>query len=136
MHCLCKHPLVLNLPVRCCLPLSLVKVLYVSCCPWCVCQVVSAGGLLVLGTSLQEGERIELQLRGRAGRQGDPGTTQLMFDISDPLITNYGMQSEWHRGRGTGAVIGLWLQCLWMPAGCQKVVQDVVRPAAAARHCA
>lgn len=48
----------------------------------------------MLGTSLQEGERIELQLRGRAGRQGDPGTTQLMFDVSDPLITNYGMQSE------------------------------------------
>lgn len=48
----------------------------------------------MLGTSLQEGERIELQLRGRAGRQGDPGTTQLLFDVSDPLITNYGMQSE------------------------------------------
>lgn len=62
----------------------------------CVCaQVIASGGLFVLGTSLQEGERIELQLRGRAGRQGDPGTTQLMFDVSDPLITNYGMQSEW-----------------------------------------
>lgn len=59
-------------------------------------QVIASGGLFVLGTSLQEGERIELQLRGRAGRQGDPGTTQLMFDVSDPLITNYGMQSEWH----------------------------------------
>jgi preprotein translocase subunit SecA len=57
-------------------------------------QVVAAGGLLVLGTSLQEGERIELQLRGRAGRQGDPGTTQLMFDLSDPLFAAHGMQSE------------------------------------------
>uniref|UniRef100_A0A383VIS3 chloroplast protein-transporting ATPase n=1 Tax=Tetradesmus obliquus TaxID=3088 RepID=A0A383VIS3_TETOB len=56
-------------------------------------QVVAAGGLLVLGTSLQEGERIELQLRGRAGRQGDPGTTQLMFDVGDPLISNFGMQT-------------------------------------------
>ncbi|WIA21429.1 hypothetical protein OEZ85_000643 [Tetradesmus obliquus] len=56
-------------------------------------QVVAAGGLLVLGTSLQEGERIELQLRGRAGRQGDPGTTQLMFDVGDPLIANFGMQT-------------------------------------------
>ncbi|KAF8056768.1 secA [Scenedesmus sp. PABB004] len=56
-------------------------------------QVVAAGGLLVLGTSLQEGERIELQLRGRAGRQGDPGTTQLLFDVSDPLIANFGMQT-------------------------------------------
>lgn len=55
---------------------------------------MSAGGLLVLGTSLQEGERIELQLRGRAGRQGDPGTTQLLFDLSDPLISAHGMQCE------------------------------------------
>jgi preprotein translocase subunit SecA len=47
----------------------------------------------VLGTSLQEGQRIELQLRGRAGRQGDPGTTQLLFDVGDPMIVNYGMQS-------------------------------------------
>lgn len=56
----------------------------------------------MLGTSLQEGERIELQLRGRAGRQGDPGTTQLLFDVSDPLIINYGMQSEcvWWRKVG------------------------------------
>ncbi|KAF8056765.1 SECA2 [Scenedesmus sp. PABB004] len=56
-------------------------------------KVVAAGGLLVLGTSLQEGERIEQQLRGRAGRQGDPGTTQLLFDVSDPLIANFGMQT-------------------------------------------
>lgn len=59
-----------------------------------VLQVVSAGGLFVLGTSLQEGERIELQLRGRAGRQGDPGSTQLLFDVGDPLITTHGMQSK------------------------------------------
>lgn len=63
-------------------------------CAYVCAQVIASGGLFVLGTSLQEGERIELQLRGRAGRQGDPGTTQLMFDVSDPLITNYGMQSE------------------------------------------
>lgn len=36
-------------------------------------QVREAGGLLVLGTSLQESRRFEQQLRGRAGRQGDPG---------------------------------------------------------------
>jgi preprotein translocase subunit SecA len=57
-------------------------------------EVKAAGGLLVLGSSLQESNRIELQLRGRAGRQGDPGTTQLLFDLSDPLVTTYGMGCE------------------------------------------
>lgn len=79
-------------------------------------QVVAAGGLLVLGTSLQEGERIELQLRGRAGRQGDPGTTQLMFDVGDPLISNFGMQGKW---RSMCVCIMLlpdlcWCLCCWL----------------------
>ncbi|GBF93826.1 pre translocase subunit [Raphidocelis subcapitata] len=53
-------------------------------------EVRAAGGLLVLGTSLQESGRIEQQLRGRAGRQGDPGTTQMMFDVTDPALKQLG----------------------------------------------
>ena len=44
----------------------------------------------MLGTSLQESGRIEQQLRGRAGRQGDPGTTQMMFDVTDPVLRQLG----------------------------------------------
>lgn len=50
-----------------------------------------AGGLLVLGTSLNESKRIELQLRGRAGRQGDPGETKMLIDAQDPLLSIYGL---------------------------------------------
>lgn len=77
---------------------------------------MSAGGLLVLGTSLQEGARIELQLRGRAGRQGDPGTTQLLFDVGDPLVTTHGMQSEYRILQGTiePAVAFTDLWCLFL----------------------
>jgi preprotein translocase subunit SecA len=76
-------------------------------CPYTP-QVKSAGGLLVLGVSLQEGQRIELQLRGRAGRQGDPGTTQLLFDVTDPLLASFGMQGACLEGcEGWGAVLCL-----------------------------
>jgi len=61
----------------------------------------------VLGTSLQESGRIEQQLRGRAGRQGDPGVTQMMFDITDPALRQLGDSGrEW--GLGVGVGVGCW----------------------------
>ncbi|KAG2432243.1 hypothetical protein HXX76_009162 [Chlamydomonas incerta] len=54
-------------------------------------EVRAAGGLLVLGTSLNESPRIELQLRGRAGRQGDPGESKMLLDCTDPLMVVFGM---------------------------------------------
>ncbi|GAX81593.1 hypothetical protein CEUSTIGMA_g9021.t1 [Chlamydomonas eustigma] len=54
-------------------------------------SVRQAGGLLVVGTSIQESRRVELQLAGRAGRQGDPGQTIMLYDFMDPLIEVYGM---------------------------------------------
>lgn len=44
-------------------------------------QVVKAGGLYVLGTTRHESRRIDNQLRGRAGRQGDPGTTRFFISL-------------------------------------------------------
>ncbi|KAG1663910.1 hypothetical protein FOA52_002673 [Chlamydomonas sp. UWO 241] len=49
------------------------------------------GGLLVIGTSINESARIELQLAGRAGRQGDPGQSLMLYDFMDPLIEVYGL---------------------------------------------
>lgn len=51
--------------------------------------VRSQGGLLVVGTSLQESPRVEFQLRGRAGRQGDPGASVFLYDVTDPLLSMY-----------------------------------------------
>ena len=56
-------------------------------------HVREKGGLLVVGTSMQESQRVELQLCGRAGRQGDPGQTLMIYDIADPLMIVHG--GEW-----------------------------------------
>ncbi|MDO8732799.1 MAG: preprotein translocase subunit SecA [Actinomycetota bacterium] len=49
-------------------------------------QVISAGGLYVLGTERHESRRIDNQLRGRSGRQGDPGASQFYLSLEDDLM--------------------------------------------------
>lgn len=49
-------------------------------------QVVNAGGLYVLGTERHESRRIDNQLRGRSGRQGDPGITRFYLSLEDDLM--------------------------------------------------
>ena len=49
-------------------------------------QVVDAGGLLVIGSERHESRRIDNQLRGRAGRQGDPGATRFYLSLDDNLM--------------------------------------------------
>ncbi len=53
-------------------------------------KVVKAGGLHVLGTERHEARRIDNQLRGRAGRQGDPGTSQFYVSMDDDLMRIFG----------------------------------------------
>jgi preprotein translocase subunit SecA len=52
--------------------------------------VVAAGGLAVIGTERHEARRIDNQLRGRAGRQGDPGSTQFYLSLEDDLMRLFG----------------------------------------------
>jgi|688.fasta_scaffold09976_6 preprotein translocase subunit SecA len=52
--------------------------------------IKSLGGLFVLGTERHETRRIDNQLRGRAGRQGDPGTSQFYVSLEDDLIKVFG----------------------------------------------
>jgi preprotein translocase subunit SecA len=49
-------------------------------------EVKSLGGLFVLGTERHEARRIDNQLRGRSGRQGDPGATQFFVSLEDSLM--------------------------------------------------
>lgn len=53
-------------------------------------EVKESGGLAILGTARHESRRIDLQLRGRAGRQGDPGETQFFVSLEDELMTLFG----------------------------------------------
>jgi len=53
-------------------------------------QVVAAGGLYVLGTERHESRRIDNQLRGRSGRQGDPGKSRFYLSLQDNLLRIFG----------------------------------------------
>jgi len=49
-------------------------------------QVLAAGGLHIIGTERHESRRVDNQLRGRAGRQGDPGSSRFYLSLEDPLL--------------------------------------------------
>lgn len=53
-------------------------------------EVVALGGLYVLGTERHESRRIDNQLRGRSGRQGDPGTSRFFVSLSDEIMRLFG----------------------------------------------
>ena len=49
-------------------------------------QVIASGGLHIIGTERHESRRVDNQLRGRAGRQGDPGSSRFYLSLEDPLL--------------------------------------------------
>ena len=64
-------------------------------------KVVEAGGLYILGTERHESRRIDNQLRGRSGRQGDPGESRFFISLSDDLMRLFGGETV-QRLMGTG----------------------------------
>jgi preprotein translocase subunit SecA len=69
-------------------------------------QVIEAGGLHILGTERHESRRVDNQLRGRAGRQGDPGSSRFFLSLEDDLMRIFAR--EW---------VGTLLQRLGMEEG-------------------
>ncbi len=59
-------------------------------------KVIAAGGLYVVGTERHESRRIDNQLRGRSGRQGDPGESRFYLSLEDDLMRRF--QGEWVSG--------------------------------------
>ncbi len=55
-------------------------------------EVVEAGGLFILGTERHESRRIDNQLRGRSGRQGDPGESRFYLSLEDDLLRIFGSE--------------------------------------------
>ncbi len=55
-------------------------------------QVRAAGGFFILGTERHESRRIDNQLRGRAGRQGDPGETRFYLSLEDDIMRLFGSE--------------------------------------------
>jgi len=68
--------------------------------------VIAAGGLHIIGTERHESRRIDNQLRGRSGRQGDPGSSRFYLSLEDPLLRIFG-----------GERLGAIMQRLKMPEG-------------------
>ncbi len=54
-------------------------------------EVLAAGGLRIIGTERHESRRIDNQLRGRAGRQGDPGASRFYLSLEDDLLRIFGL---------------------------------------------
>jgi preprotein translocase subunit SecA len=70
-------------------------------------EVIAAGGLHVLGTERHEARRIDRQLEGRAGRQGDPGSAQFFLSLEDELLEGLGQARQEalkERGRRGGNI--------------------------------
>ncbi len=55
-------------------------------------EVVASGGLFILGTERHESRRIDNQLRGRSGRQGDPGESRFLIALDDDLMRRFGSE--------------------------------------------
>ena len=53
-------------------------------------EVVRLGGLYVIGTERHESRRVDNQLRGRSGRQGDPGSTRFYLALDDEIMRIFG----------------------------------------------
>lgn len=67
--------------------------------------VSELGGLAIIGTERHESRRIDNQLRGRAGRQGDPGSSQFFLSLEDDLLrilVEITSRSSWKNGTGRG----------------------------------
>ncbi|HEX5719040.1 MAG TPA: accessory Sec system translocase SecA2, partial [Thermoanaerobaculia bacterium] len=73
-------------------------------------EVLALGGLYVLGTNRHESRRIDDQLRGRAGRQGDPGSSRFIISLEDSLLQRCGIErllpSKLLQSLRTGEAVG------------------------------
>jgi preprotein translocase subunit SecA len=71
--------------------------------------VAEAGGLHVLGTERHEARRIDRQLTGRSGRQGDPGSSQFYLSLEDELLEGLGpRRQDALKDRGQRGGSGSW----------------------------
>ncbi len=75
-------------------------------------KVLEAGGLFVLGTERHESRRIDNQLRGRSGRQGDPGTSRFFVSLEDDLMRIFGAEKFGEMLKSMGMKEG---EALWHP---------------------
>jgi preprotein translocase subunit SecA len=87
--------------------------------------VVKAGGLFVLGTERHESRRIDNQLRGRSGRQGDPGNSKFFLSLEDDLMRIFGSERMDMMLRKLGLQEGEAIVHSWINKALEKAQQKV-----------
>ncbi|MFR3313233.1 MAG: preprotein translocase subunit SecA [Alphaproteobacteria bacterium] len=88
-------------------------------------KVLEAGGLYILGTERHESRRIDNQLRGRAGRQGDPGTSKFYLSLEDDLMRIFGSERMSVMLQRLGLPEGEPLIHPWISKALEKAQQKV-----------
>jgi len=87
--------------------------------------VIEAGGLLVMGTERHESRRIDNQLRGRSGRQGDPGRTKFFLSLEDDLMRIFGSERISGMLQKLGLKEGEAIYHPWITKALEKAQQKV-----------
>ena len=90
-------------------------------------EVIQLGGLYILGTERHESRRIDNQLRGRAGRQGDPGVSRFYLSLEDPLMRIFASERVGNMMRKFGMKEGEAIEHPWITkaiANAQKKVES------------
>ncbi len=88
-------------------------------------EVIKAGGLLVIGTERHESRRIDNQLRGRSGRQGDPGASKFYLSLQDDLMRIFGSERMDGMLQKLGLVEGEAIVHSWINKALEKAQQKV-----------
>ncbi|WP_417518259.1 preprotein translocase subunit SecA [Minwuia sp.] len=88
-------------------------------------KVVAAGGLFVIGTERHESRRIDNQLRGRSGRQGDPGASRFFLSLEDDLMRIFGSERMDTMLRRLGLKEGEAIVHPWINKALEKAQQKV-----------
>ena len=88
-------------------------------------KALAAGGLYVLGTERHESRRIDNQLRGRSGRQGDPGTSKFFLSLEDDLMRIFGSERMSNMLKRLGLPEGEALVHPWISKAIEKAQQKV-----------
>ena len=89
-------------------------------------EVMAAGGLFIIGTERHESRRVDNQLRGRAGRQGDPGASRFFLSLEDDLMRIFGSERIQGLMERLGMEEGEVIEHVWLSRaieGAQKRVE-------------
>ncbi|MDX3908497.1 MAG: preprotein translocase subunit SecA [Sphingobium sp.] len=88
-------------------------------------EVLAAGGLFVLGTERHESRRIDNQLRGRSGRQGDPGLSRFYLSLEDDLLRIFGPDTLFARMMNNNMADGEAIGSKWLSKAIETAQKKV-----------